>query len=201
MSIEHIITELTPLLQQYGYFVLALAVAIEGMGIPAPGQSLLIVASLLAASGKMSLPMVLLVGWMSSFIGNTLGYVIGRQFGHILVHKQWIKPNTLEKLHQFIDKYGVLGLLISRFVEGIKQFMCLGCGIAQMPARLFFLGNFIAVTVWVLVFGVAPAYLRDEMRPILAFYHKYQTQCWVAVAAILVSIFTLIVIYRRRSMK
>ncbi len=137
-SIQHIITELTPLLQQYGYYILALAIAVEGMGIPAPGQSLLVVASLLAASGKMSLPAVLMVGWSASFIGNSIGYFIGRQFGHVLTRKQWIKPKTLTKLHGFIDRYGMLGLIISRFVEGIKQFMCIGCGIAAMPAKLFF---------------------------------------------------------------
>ncbi|OBU19770.1 DedA family protein [Photobacterium kishitanii] len=194
-SIQHIITELTPLLQQYGYYILALAIAVEGMGIPAPGQSLLVVASLLAASGKMSLPAVLMVGWSASFIGNSIGYFIGRQFGHVLTRKQWIKPKTLTKLHGFIDRYGMLGLIISRFVEGIKQFMCIGCGIAAMPAKLFFTGNFLAVTVWLLVFGVAPAYLRDEVAPILAFYHKYQTQCWVVVAVIVVAIIWLV--YRR----
>ncbi|MGD6737367.1 DedA family protein [Photobacterium leiognathi subsp. mandapamensis] len=86
-SIQHIITELTPLLHEYGYYILALAIAVEGMGIPAPGQSLLIVASLLASTGKMSLPMVLTVAWASSFIGNSIGYFIGRQFGHIVTKK------------------------------------------------------------------------------------------------------------------
>ncbi len=183
-SIQHIITELTPLLHEYGYYILALAIAVEGMGIPAPGQSLLIVASLLASTGKMSLPMVLTVAGASSFIGNSIGYFIGRQFGHVLTKKEWIKPRTLSKLHQFIDRYGMLGLVISRFVEGIKQFMCIGCGIAQMPVQLFLLGNFLAVTVWLLVFGVAPAYLHDELGPILAFYHKYQMQCWAVVVVL-----------------
>ncbi len=183
-STQHFITELTPLLHEYGYYILALAIAVEGMGIPAPGQSLLIVASLLASTGKMSLPMVLTVAWASSFIGNSIGYFIGRQFGHILTKKEWIKPRTLSKLHQFIDRYGMLGLVISRFVEGIKQFMCIGCGIAQMPVQLFLLGNFLAVTVWLLVFGVAPAYLHDELGPILAFYHKYQMQCWAVVVVL-----------------
>ncbi|WP_305416806.1 DedA family protein [Photobacterium leiognathi] len=91
-SIQHIITELTPLLHEYGYYILALAIAVEGMGIPAPGQSLLIVASLLASTGKMSLPMVLTVAWASSFIGNSIGYFIGRQFGHVLTKKNGLSP-------------------------------------------------------------------------------------------------------------
>ena len=53
-----------------------------------------------------------------------------------------------------------------------------------MPVQLFLLGNFLAVTIWLLVFGVAPAYLHDELGPILAFYHKYQMQCWSVVVVV-----------------
>ncbi|CAG18957.1 DedA family protein [Photobacterium profundum] len=191
-SFEHIIAELTPLLQQYGYWILAIAIAVEGIGIPAPGQSLLVVASLLAASGKMSLSSILLVAGLSGFIGNCCGFWIGRKFGHVLVNKQWIKPRTLGKLHAFIERYGTFGLLISRFIEGIKQFMALGCGIAQMPVKHFLIGNLLAISVWLMVFGVAPAYLHDEMEHILAFYHHYQALCWAVVSAVVVVLLALI---------
>ena len=198
MAFQHLITELTPLLQEYGYVILALAIAVEGMGIPAPGQSFLIVASFLSASGTMSLPLILIVAGVSAFVGNSCGYLIGRKFGHVVERKQWIKPPTLKKLHAFIGKYGVIGLLMSRFVEGIKQFICLGCGMAEMPAAKFYIGNFVAVILWLLVFGVAPAMLHDEIGPILGFYHHYQIWFWSAAGLLILIIIAFIVLMVRR---
>ncbi|QUM85788.1 DedA family protein [Moritella sp. 28] len=183
--IQHIINEMSPLLQEYGYFILALMVAIEGMGIPAPGQSLLIVASLVASQGQMSLPLVLLTGWGASLFGNTCGYMIGHKFSHIISSKNWIKEQRLQKINTFIEKYGLLGLVLSRFIEGVKQFMCLGCGIAKMPFKFFMLGNVLAVSIWIVCFGVLPAYFYHDLGAIIHFYHLHQQQSWAIVGSIL----------------
>jgi membrane protein DedA with SNARE-associated domain len=199
MAFQHLITELTPLLQEYGYFVLALAIAVEGMGIPAPGQSLLIVASFLSVSGTMSLPLILIVAGLSAFLGNTGGYLIGAKFGHVIERKQWIKPSNMTKMHAFIAKYGIVGLLLSRFVEGIKQFICLGCGMAEMSPLRFYVGNFFAVILWLIVFGLGPALLHDQIGHILAFYHHYQLWFWcIAATIIILLIATVWYFWRRR---
>ncbi|UJF18093.1 DedA family protein [Vibrio sp. SS-MA-C1-2] len=197
-AIQHIINELSPLLQQYGYFILALAIAIEGIGIPAPGQSLLIVASLLASQGTMSLTNVLLVSGVSSVVGNTCGYFLGKKFGHFFIRKKWLKPKTLNKIHSFIDKYGLLALILSRFIEGVKQFICLGCGVAQMPFRYFFIGNVLAVSIWLFCFSWAPAYFYGEIGHIINFYHTYQTEFWVAGCSLLAIIILLFALKIRK---
>ncbi|QDF68276.1 DedA family protein [Shewanella sp. SNU WT4] len=191
-SINHIVTELSPWLHQYGYLVLALAVAVEGFGIPAPGQSLLIVAAILAAGGQMSLPLVILVAAVSAFGGNCIGYYLGVRFGKVLLDKGWIKPSTEHKLHSFIGQYGGLGLLISRFVEGLKQYLCLGCGIAKMPVRQFLLGNLLATSVWALVFGLGPALIERELTPILNFYHQHQQLSWMIASLIVLALLGLL---------
>ena len=178
-ALQHIMAEMTPWLQQYGYLILALAIAIEGVGIPAPGQSLLIVASLLAATGQMSLPLVLIVAGSSAFIGNSLGYFLGIKFGDILLKKGWIKQSSEAKLHAFIAKYGLVALLLSRFIEGLKQTIFIGCGMAKMPLQKFLLGNALATGIWMTLFGLGPVLLRKELTPILAFYHHNQQFFWL----------------------
>ncbi|WP_025820754.1 DedA family protein [Shewanella marina] len=186
-TLNHIVAQLTPWLEQYGYFVLIAAIAVEGFGIPAPGQSLLIVASILAASGSMSLPLVLTVGFASAFIGNSIGYFIGLKFGDVLLKKQWIKPATEQRLTGFIDKYGLVALILSRFIEGLKQFMFIGCGIAKMPLKMFVLGNFLATSLWVILFGLGPVLLKHELTPMLNFYHHHQITSWlIALATIII---------------
>ncbi|MBV7315288.1 DedA family protein [Shewanella sp. NIFS-20-20] len=198
-SLHHIVTDLSPWLHQYGYVILALAIAVEGFGIPAPGQSLLIVAAILAASGQMSLPLVIIVAAISAFSGNCIGYYLGLRFGNVLLNKGWIKPQTEQKLHQFIGQYGGLGLVISRFVEGLKQYLCLGCGIAKMPVKQFLLGNLFATSVWALVFGLGPAFLERESTPLLIFYHQHQIISWLIVSVLIGAI--AVVLWRAKAAK
>ncbi|KLV09260.1 membrane protein [Photobacterium aquae] len=191
-TLQHIINELAPYLHQYGYAILALTIALEGIGIPTPGQSFLIVSSILAANGEMSIEGVLLVGASSAFFGNMLGYLTGLKFGNLLLKKGWLKPQTETKLHQFIGRFGLVALLISRFVEGLKQTMSLGCGIAKMPFNTFIASNALATTIWVTVFGIGPVVLMHELSPFLNFYHTHRMTVWCAgtgvVAACILSI-------------
>lgn len=198
-ALQHIMTEMTPWLQQYGYLILALAIAIEGVGIPAPGQSLLIVASLLAATGEMSLPLVLIVAGSSAFIGNSLGYLLGEKFGDILLKKGWIKADTEAKLHSFIGKYGLIALLLSRFIEGLKQTIFIGCGMAKMPLKKFLLGNTLATGLWLGLFGLGPLFIRNELTPILSFYHHHQHLFWLVITSlIIITSVTLSFVMKRR---
>ncbi|WP_330960496.1 DedA family protein [Photobacterium sp. 53610] len=194
---QNLVQELAPLMQEYGYTVLALAIAIEGLGIPAPGQSLLIVASYLSVNGTFSLPAVLAVAGAASWLGNTAGYLVGSRFSHVVEQRGWLKPASVEKVHGFIDKYGVMGLVLSRFLEGLKQLMCLGCGMAQMPRHHFLMGNTLAVGIWLTVFGLGPAFFHEEIGQIGLFYHHHQHAFWAA--AVIAGLALLIWLFRKRS--
>lgn len=193
--LQHLITEMTPWLQQYGYLLLFIAIALEGFGIPAPGQSLLIVASLLAATGQMSLPLVLMIAACGALSGNSLGYLIGWRFGDVLLKKGWIKPQLEDKIHGIIGQYGIVALVLSRFIEGLKQFIFIGCGLAKMPFRQFVVGNILATSIWVTLFGLGPVLIRDEIAPMLAFYHQHKYPTW-AIVSLLIA-FLLILTWRK----
>ncbi|MCV5391696.1 VTT domain-containing protein, partial [Escherichia coli] len=75
------------------------------------------------------------------FFGNTCGYLIGYYFEGWLDKKGYISSPKMQTLQLTIQKYGPTCLVVSRFIEGMKQFMPLACGIAKMPRREFLLGN------------------------------------------------------------
>lgn len=197
--LQHIVTELSPWLSQYGYLALAIAIAIEGVGIPAPGQSLLIVATIFAISGKLSLPAVIIVAFISAFCGNLFGYVIGAQFGDWLLNKNWIKPETEQKLHRFIKKYGLFSMVLSRFVEGLKQYLSIGCGIAKMPLKQFLIGNLLATALWVLIFCGGVIVIEQQLASMSLLYEQYQWQIWT-IGAMSLFVFFAVWRYRKKRM-
>lgn len=190
-TLQTLVSDLGPYLHQYGYLLLALAIAVEGFGVPAPGQALLIVSGVLAAEGELALPGVLLVAAGSAFGGNLIGYFLGLKGEGWLRRKGWIAPATEARLHRFIGRYGIAVLLLSRFVEGLKQTMALGCGLANMPLRTFLFGNALATAVWVALFGLAPALLWHERTAMTLFYHGHTALTWGIVTTVLLTILLL----------
>lgn len=72
---------LKPYMDQYGYWAVFGAILLESFGIPAPGEATLIVGSLLASQGDLSVFSVVVAAWMAAVVGDNIGYAIGLKGG------------------------------------------------------------------------------------------------------------------------
>ncbi len=185
-QLNELLITMKPLLEQYGYFALVVSIFLEGIGIPMPGQSLMVVASILSSEQIMNLTLVMSVSWLSCFLGNTCGYLIGYYFEGWLDKKGYISGPKMTKLQFVIQKYGPTCLVVSRFIEGMKQFMPLACGIAKMPRKEFLLGNALASTIWVLVFSLLAHFAFEHLSSLSHLYTQYKYFIWVIAATLFV---------------
>ncbi len=74
-----------------------------------PGDSLLFIAGAFAASGALSLPLLIVVLIAAAVLGNTSNYWIGRKVGPRVF--QWensrlFNKNAFDKAHEFYEKHG-----------------------------------------------------------------------------------------------
>ncbi|WP_409579983.1 DedA family protein [Vibrio owensii] len=187
-----------PLLEQYGYLALIVSIFLEGIGIPMPGQSLMIAASIISSEHVMNLSLVIIVSWLSCFFGNTCGYLIGYYFEGWLDKKGYISGPKMQKLQSTIQKYGPACLVVSRFVEGMKQFMPLACGIAKMPRKEFLLGNALATTIWVTVFSLLTNFAFEHLSVLSQFYTDHRYVVWSS-AALLFSLMIFALLKRKKA--
>ncbi|KIF46309.1 membrane protein [Vibrio owensii 47666-1] len=186
-----------PLLEQYGYLALIVSIFLEGIGIPMPGQSLMIAASIISSEHVMNLSLVMIVSWLSCFFGNTCGYLIGYYFEGWLDKKGYISGPKMQKLQSTIQKYGPACLVVSRFVEGMKQFMPLACGIAKMPRKEFLSGNALATTIWVAVFSLLTNFAFEHLSVLSQFYTDHRYVVWSS-AALLFSLMIFALLKRKK---
>ena len=111
-AIEHAFGNLTPLLQEYGVAAVALILMLESLGLPVPGESLLILASILAARGDLSLPSLLVFAWAGAVVGDNIGYVLGRTFGRAVVLRLGgrigFEADRLSQVEEMFARYGPL---------------------------------------------------------------------------------------------
>ncbi|MGR4990984.1 DedA family protein [Vibrio rotiferianus] len=187
-----------PLLEQYGYLALVISIFLEGLGIPMPGQSMMIAASIISSEHVMNLSLVMIVSWLSCFFGNTCGYLIGYYFEGWLDKKGYISGLKMQKLQSSIQRHGPACLVVSRFVEGMKQFMPLACGIAKMPRKEFLLGNALATTIWVAVFSLLTNFAFEHLSVLSQFYTEHRYLIWSS-AALLFSLMIIALLKRKKA--
>lgn len=72
----------------YGYVVVALIVALESMGLPLPGETVLIAAAVYAGvTHRLSIVPLIGAAAFGAVLGDNLGFWIGRRFGFALLRR------------------------------------------------------------------------------------------------------------------
>jgi membrane protein DedA with SNARE-associated domain len=162
-DLDHAIAQVQPLLDHYGYPAVFLAVLVEGFGLVAPGQSLLIAAALTAAKGSLNLVWVLFWAFSAATLGNTLGYLLGRRGGRPLLHKFRVNEKHLLRLEGYFARYGKGVIIIARFFDGLRQLNGIVAGLVQMPWKAFMTCNIIGAALWTGVWGVGTYSIEKEI--------------------------------------
>ncbi|MDP9200910.1 MAG: DedA family protein, partial [Gemmatimonadota bacterium] len=65
----------------YGYVFLFLIVGVESFGVPLPGETALVTAAALAATGRLNIAAVIAAAALGAIVGDNLGYWAGRKGG------------------------------------------------------------------------------------------------------------------------
>lgn len=166
---------IAPVLDHYGYLAVAGLVMVESFGVPAPAQTLLIVAGIYAGDGRLNLALVVLIGFLAATTGDSLGYWIGRAGGRRLVlrigHYVGLTETRLSKVEGFFDRHGGKIVAVARFVDGLRQFNGVVAGVVNMSWWRFVAFNALGAAVWSSLWG-AIGFLAG--RHITAIYNQVQ---------------------------
>jgi membrane protein DedA with SNARE-associated domain len=155
-------------LNDYGYVALFLFILVESLGIPAPGQTILIATAVLAAQGKLNIAAVLGIAFTAAFVGNIAGYLIGVNGGHRLVMRfgRYVRFGApqLRRVEQLFERYGIWFVLFARFFEVLRQLNGIVAGTAGMRFRSFLLPNALGAALWVSAWGLGGWHLGQHIH-------------------------------------
>jgi membrane protein DedA with SNARE-associated domain len=176
-----------PLLERYGYWAAAAATLLEGMGIPTPGQTLLIAGALEAAERRMNIAFLLLLVTAAAVLGNSIGYVIGRWGGRLVLNKLKVNPQRQQYLDDLFKRRGGLVVLLARFVDGLRQLNGILSGMMKMPWWTFTAYNVAGALLWSGAWGIGTYYLGRRIHFIAGFFHQHRALLFVlSMTALLV---------------
>src|SRR5918997_4424647 len=146
------VDQILSLIAQYGYLLVFLGVMLESVGIPLPGETILIAAGFIVQQGHFDLGDAIIFGILGAVVGDQIGYWAGRKGGRPFVLR-WgryvrITPERLARAEAFFAHHGGKAVFLARFVAGFRVFGALVAGISRMHWRSFAFYNALGGVVW-----------------------------------------------------
>jgi membrane-associated protein len=138
-----------------GYVVLVAIVFTETgllVGFFLPGDSLLITAGLVAATGALDIWWLNVLLSIAAIVGDSVGYAIGARIGPRLFTREkslLFNPRHVERTRRFYARHGARTIVIARFVPIVRTFAPVVAGVGQMPYRRFLFYNVAGGVGWV----------------------------------------------------
>ena len=151
--------------QQWGYFAVFFGIMLENAGIPVPGETIIIIASVLAGQGVLKVHYVYITVVIGAIIGDNIGYWVGQNGGRPLllkIGKLWrLDEAKLNEAERNFLKHSNWAVFFGRFVALLRIFAGPLAGMIRMPWPRFFFFNATGAMVWAAVV-VGLAYLFGE---------------------------------------
>ncbi|MEV5987636.1 DedA family protein [Streptomyces sp. NPDC052051] len=137
------------------YAVVGLVIGLESLGIPLPGEIVLVSAALMSSQHGGINPVIL--GGCASLgavVGDSIGYAIGRKGGRPLL--AWLGkkfPRHFSEGHvataeRSFTKWGMWAVFFGRFVALLRIFAGPLAGVLRMPYWKFLIANVLGGVIW-----------------------------------------------------
>jgi membrane protein DedA with SNARE-associated domain len=157
---------LDSLLATYGYLAVFFFVGIESIGVPVPGETMLITAAIYAGTtGRLSIFWVIVASSAGAIVGDNIGYTIGRTGGYRLVKRYGryirLEENRLRLGQYLFRKHGSKVVFFGRFISVLRIFAAFLAGVNHMHWRRFLVFNAAGGIIWSTIYGTA-AYLVGQ---------------------------------------
>src|SRR6266852_2891662 len=162
-------SDLLYFLNTYGYWAVLLFIAIESIGIPFPGETMLLIAAIYAGTTHhLFIPLVIVSAACGAILGDNIGFWIGREGGYRLIHRygRYIRldERKLKLGFYLFRKHGGKVVFFGRFVAVLRAWAAFLAGTNRMPWPSFLLFNALGGITWATVYGLGGYFLGDNIH-------------------------------------
>ncbi|MBC8993591.1 DedA family protein, partial [Micromonospora chalcea] len=134
--------------------LVGVVIGVESMGIPLPGEIVLVSAALLAATGAVGPEWVAAAAATGAILGDSVGYAVGRRGGRPLLERlgrrfpKHLGPAHLARAELSFARHGVWAVFFGRFVALLRILAGPLAGALRVPYRRFLIANAAGGLVW-----------------------------------------------------
>lgn len=191
---------ITEFINQFGYFAIALLIALENVFPPLPSEIILTMSGFMTTTTSLSIVGVIIAATIGSLIGALILYALGRQLtvkrlerllSHRLFKLLGFHQDDAKKAADWFNKHGTGGILYGRCIPVIRSLISIPAGIAQTSLGKFCLLTTIGSAIWNTLLVVLGAWVGQSWNKIVIIFNDYTT-----IAIIIMAIVGLYFAYR-----
>lgn len=190
--LEHLSNIVIEFIQETGYFGVFICMILESACIPLPSEVIMPFSGYVAWKGGMSILGVTIIGALGNLIGSLIAYIIGFYGGRPLLEKYGkyilITKKKLEMAEEWFAKYGHEAVFISRVLPGIRTFISLPAGIAEMDLKKFTIYTLIGSIPWCFALTYIGYTLGPHWPTVKSIFHILDYGVIIGLALLLIYI-------------
>ncbi len=167
----HHFTELVANASGWAYAILFVLAFLDALIPIVPSETSVITAGVVASSGDLSLPLVILFAAAGAFAGDNTSYFVGARYGTRINDRFFQSEKAQRRIawaNRQVEERGGELIVIARFIPGGRTVVTLSCGTLGYPWRRFVLFDAIAASIWAL-YAALLGYLGG---------HAFEEQPW-----------------------
>lgn len=198
MDVSALLVSIPPLLV---YVVVGAVIGVESLGVPLPGEVMLVSAALLSSRHELAVSPVGVGGaaMIGAVIGDSIGYTIGRRLGMPLFDRlgqrfpRHFGPGHVALSERLFHRWGVHAVFFGRFIALLRIFAGPLAGALKMSYPRFLAANITGAICWA---GGTTALVYYAGIAAERWLHRFS---WIGLLAAVVGGTTIAILLRKRA--
>ena len=167
-----------------GYVVLGSLVFAEDallLGFVIPGETAAVLGGMLSSQGPLHIVPTIGIVAGSAFLGDTVGYILGRRFGPRILQSRILRPHAkrIEGVTDFVRRRGAVAVIAGRFTAFLRATTPTLAGMSNMHPGRFMVANAVGALGWGILFPLVGFFGGTALQAIVG-----QSAGWVAVGVL-----------------
>lgn len=162
---------------KYSYAGIFIALGLGIAGLPIPDEALMAYAGFLVSQGKLSYFYTIMVAFLGTSCGVTIGYALGRTLGNPFIKKYALKirinPDDIQNAEKFYNQYGRYALFIGYFIPGVRHLTAISAGTSLMPYSIFALFAYTGGLIWTIALVSLGYVLGEKWHQVYMYTHRF----------------------------
>lgn len=160
-----------------------------GLGLPIPEDVSLILGGFLVYEGKAVLPIMMVTGYLGIIIGDSLVFLIGRQFGSRIVSTggffaRIFSAEKRQRVARLFARHGEKIVMIARFLPGVRAVTYFTAGSVHMKYSHFIFFDSVAALVSAPVFIFLGYRFGGELEQLIKAVRNGQIRVLIGLAVV-----------------
>ena len=160
------------IMEQLGYFGIALLMFLDNVFPPIPSEVIMPSAGFAASKGQLLLSGVIIAGSIGSLVAAALLYWVGRKIPNQNIFNWvdrygkylFIKSEDVKKALDWFEKYGHRVVFFGRMVPAVRSLISIPAGMSHMPFWKFMLYSSVGTIIWTTFLACVGYYFGNNLE-------------------------------------